>query len=374
MTSAGRISLTAAIWAALATAVLTGCGSGTPDVATLQVNQIGWDSLAVSLRFENGGLLGRKTKAVPKAVRFVVFSAKYDTLYSGSDSVIVVPDRLLGDGETILVEGCGEFPPDRVCEQQSVFASPKRVWSGLDVDYPSDLEYSRGDYRTRPVIERRRFGEEDWEPLPDAPVPMLAAHIRVAGSPDEGLRIALGQGGGRFDLRSVEGYRDFRFNLLSAFRDSGRAEVVFQVVAGEEGMESPAGSVRIALVDRSEEDLLEELQAIVREAGRRLVDTLQGVFGMGRTFVFIDAWSYDPRARRYSAELVFYSSGSSRDGWQDFKGRLEASGDGRYAVFRFREASSDAARRWRDAVGSDSLSLSPLGVATAGPGNSVRGW
>jgi hypothetical protein len=196
----------------------------------------------------------------------------------------------------------------------------------------------------------------------------------VAGSPDEGLRIALGQGGGRFDLRSVEGYRDFRFNLLSAFRDSGRAEVVFQVVAGEEGMESPAGSVRIALVDRSEEDLLEELQAIVREAGRRLVDTLQGVFGMGRTFVFIDAWSYDPRARRYSAELVFYSSGSSRDGWQDFKGRLEASGDGRYAVFRFREASSDAARRWRDAVGSDSLSLSPLGVATAGPGNSVRGW
>jgi hypothetical protein len=374
MTSAGRVSLTVALSAAWAAAVLTGCGLGTPDVATLQVTQIGWDSLAISLRFENGNLLGRRTRAVPRAARFAVFSASYDTLYAGSDSVIAVPDRLLGDGETILVEGCGEFPSDIVCEQQTVFASPKRIWSGLDVDYPSDLEYARGDYRTRPMIERRRFGEESWEPLPDAPVPPLAAHVLVAGSPGEGLRIPLGPEGGRFDLRSVDGYRDFRFNLRSAFRDSGRAEVIFQVVAGEEGMESPAGSVRIALVDRSEEDLLEGLQVIVREAGRRLVDTLQGVFGMGRTFVFIDAWSYDPRARRYSAELVFYSSGSSRDGWQDFKGRLEASEDGRYAVFRFREASSDATRRWRDAVGSDSLSLAPLPATTAGTGSSVRGW
>lgn len=340
--------------------VWAGC-SGSPEISTLKVTQTGWDTMHVALRFENRNLLGRGSRAVPGSVMFTVFSATYDTLYVGQDSVITVPDRQLGNSEPILVEACGEFGGDLVCEQQTVFASPKRIWSGIDVDYPSDAEYTRGDYRARPLVERRVFAGEDWEALPDAPVPPMTAHVRVAGTAGEGISIPIRPSGGRFDLRSGDGYRDFSFNLRSAFRDSGRAEVVFQVVAGKEGRETPAGSARIALVDRSEEELLQELQGLVRRAGNRLVSLLGDVFGRGRTYVFIDGWNYDSQKRRYEADLVFWTARGNRGGWQEMTGRLDVSVGGESAVFRLREASFRVEQLWNDRVDADTLTLGPLG-------------
>jgi len=354
-----------------AVAIIAFAGCGAPDIARLDVTQMDWDTLHVRLRFENSDLLGKRSPALPDSVSFAVFSASYDTLYAGSDTVMAVPDRRLGDAEAILVEGCGAFGSERIREQQTVFASPKRVWSGIDVDYPTDTDFTRGDYRVRPLVERRVFGQDDWEELPEAPVPPMTAHVRVAGTTEAGMRIPIRPTGGRFDLRSGDGYRDFRFNLRSAFRDSGRAEIVFQIVAGPDGRETPAGAVRIALVDRSEEELLAALQLLVRDAGNRIVTRLRDVLGGGRAYVFIDAWTYDSAERRYEAELVFWSRAPGRDGWQELSGRLVVFDGGEGAVFRFRDASDGVERAWMERVRADSLSL---GTLQADHSDRYRGW
>lgn len=350
---------------------LPGCAGGTPDVATLEVARRGWDTLAVTIRFEERDWLGRRSPVRPGSVAVAVFDAAYDTLYVGPDEIIAVPDGRLGDAEPILVEACGSFRAGPVCEQQTVFSSPKRFWSGLEVTFPTDEALERGSYSTRPTVERRVFDGEAWEVLPHAAMPPLSARVRVAGSGVDGIRLPLRTPAGSFDLASDAGYRDFRYHLRSAFRDSGRAEVVFQAFAGTDGHESPAGSVRVPLVDRSEEELLLQLEPLVRAAVRDLVERLQGFFGAERTYVFVNAWSYDALERAFEAEVELHL----RDGaWLEIAGVLRVTEDGRQAWFRRDRANGPAALRWEERIGPDSLSLRAGPPPTRADRPQTRAW
>ncbi|MBO6576322.1 MAG: hypothetical protein JJ896_16545 [Rhodothermales bacterium] len=340
---------------------------------SLQVERPSWDSLLVVLHFDEPA----RMTAVPQRPRFVqvtLFDAGYDTLYTGQDSVVFVPDGSLGPNEPVLVEACGVFETGQVCEQRAIHASPKRIQSDLEIDFPVDETMARGRYRLKPRIQRARFGTSDWENLDD-PIPnRLEARVRVLETEDAGMTVPMEVGGGRFDLRRADGYRDFRFYLLSAFRQYGRAEVEFQLQTTYQNGPLTVASTVLTLSRKTEEEQVADVSALAEAAGERVLEQVTGGRSTRRAYVFVNDWEYDAGTGRYMAEVELHWRFSRRGDWYELVGRLEADDTGRNARYTFVKANNDADRRWRAEIDGRVIELGDLPMPARTPDNPDLTW
>jgi hypothetical protein len=342
--------------------VASACGPSLPRVDSLQVERSSWDSLVVVLHFDRDLSRDSGQADFPHRVEVTLFDAAYDTLYAGSDSVIFVPDGTLGSNEPILVEACGVFDSGMVCEQRSIHASPKRIITALELEYPSDAEMARGKYRLSPSVERTRFGTNQWEEI-DAEIPgPMVATVRVLNTEDRGIRIPVSPTSGRFDLSRASGYRDYHFFLRSAFRDAGEARVEFNVMAAYANGPLAVGSSVVTVTRKSEEDQVAEVSLLAEQAGRKVLRRLSGLTGAGRAFVFVNDWEYLPETRRYRAEIELHWRTRGGRVWHELVGALEATDQGLGGHLELLRANPAARRRWRSEVRGEVMDLDALNL------------
>jgi hypothetical protein len=340
--------------------VIAGCGARLPEVESLQVEQPSWDSLLVVLRFEKPASIAA-TPLRPRHVIVTLFDANYDTLSTGRDSILFVPDGSLGPNEPVLVEACGVFDAGSVCEQRPIHASPKRIDTEFEVTYPLDPdEMARGRYQLKPRLRRARFGASDWEDVEGTIPDSVEALIRVLDTEDQGIRIPMRLTGGRFDLRQAAGYRDYRFYLLSAFREHGEANVEFRLVTKYRNGPLTVGSKVVRVIRKSEEEQASEVSRLAEAAGNRLLDALSGTSAGRRAYVFVNEWEYLTDTGRYSAEIELHWRPLGRRNWRELVGQLETGEKGDRARFSLKRANDEAQRRWRDEVTGDVMSLGNL--------------
>lgn len=350
---------------------LAACGAREPRIDRLEVYRSGWDTLEVALRFVEPRWPRPDRVLRPDSVRLLLFSAAYDTLYAGSDVRIPVPDRAVGDEESLLLEACGIFGYSMACEQRSVTASPKRVSARPTITWPDPgadrdgtvqvgPEWARGLWSLRPRVERQRFGSVEWEELPSARVPRLHLHVRVLGGESSGIEIPATGTGGRFDWSGDPEWAALRYDLRSAFRDSSEAPVRFDVHAAYATGHSPAGGVTLRVRALPEEEELRELSALVEEAAGTLSGHLFDQGGPGRLLVFVNDWSYDPESGRYHADVEIHRREGVFGRWQAAEGRFDVCVDGSRPVFTLEWAADEAVARWRSVAPSDSLVLPDL--------------
>lgn len=350
-----RLSVVAALLVAL-----VGCGAPLPEVESLQVEQPSWDSLLVILRFEKPASI-TATPLRPRQVIVTLFDSNYDTLSTGQDSILHVPDGMLGPNEPVLVEACGIFDAGSVCEQRPIHASPKRIDTEMDVTYPLDpVEMARGSYTLRPRLRRARFGASDWEDVDGIIPDSVEALIRVLDTEDQGLRIPMKLSGGRFDLRQAPGYRDYRFYLLSAFRETGEANVEFRLVTKYRNGPLTVASKVVRVNRKTEEEQASEVSRLAEAAGNSLLRVLSGSSAGRRAYVFVNEWEYLPEARRYRAEIELHWRPLGRRNWREIVGQLDTGEEGERARFTLTRANDEAERRWREEVSGDVLSLDDL--------------
>ena len=354
--------------------ILAGCGAHLPEVDSLQVEQPSWDSLLVTLRFEKPASI-TATPLRPRHVIVTLFDANYDTLSTGRDSILFVPDGLLGPNEPVLVEACGVFDAGSVCEQRPIHASPKRIDTEMEVDYPTDPEeMARGSYQLRPRLRRARFGASDWEDLEGLIPDSVEALIRVLGTEDQGIRIPMRLAGGRFDLRQAPGYRDYRFYLLSAFRETGEANVEFRLITKYRNGPLTVASKVVRVNRKTEEEQSSEVSRLAEAAGNRLLRTLSGTAAGRRAYVFVNEWEYLPDTRRYRAEIELHWRPLGRRNWREIVGELDTGEEGERARFTLKRANDEAQRRWRDEVSGDVMSLDDLSTSPSDEETGRDGW
>lgn len=338
----------------------SGCSSRKPAVDSFEVFRPGWDSAEVALRFVDRPLLGSGQVVAPDSVRFVLFSADYDTLYAGSVPSFVIRDRLLSDEEPLLLEACGMFGTGSVCDQKRIAASPKRVRSNLRVRFPSEPERAVAIWTVQPIVERQRFGTLEWESLEGAEVPDLSVMVEVERGEGTPLRFSLSGTDGAADLALLDGYPAFRYDLRSTQRDSGFALVRFSVVATYGDLEKSAGSTRLTVRSLPEEEQLREISVLVESAARILVERLFDPAATARAFVFVNEWEYDAERAQYVAEIEVHRRQGLFGRWDEAIGRLWVGIDGSLPVFRLEDAREPVRNHWRVIAPGDSLSLPSL--------------
>ncbi len=345
----------------IAALALTACGSRSGVVVTrFEVSRTSWDTLRVNVAFGVRRLLGDPRPIRPDETTLHVFDAAFDTLYAGPDPVIPIPDADLGSEERLLVEVCGAFGTHRVCEQRALRASPKRVRAEPDIEYPVDERFERGRFRFGFAVERRCFGEETWEPV--ARRRPVEGYILAYVDAEEGapVRVPFSRSRGRFNLASHDHYRDFRYALQTELFDGKEAAVRFDVYADLMGTDEPLTTVEKRIVRKTDEERMAEVAAFVREAGARVLERL-GIDPGRRAFVFVDEWAYDPGARVYTVTMdLHWTDGLFSRRWHELGGRLVVDEDGGEARFERIRANTEAERRWRGRVATDTLRITGL--------------
>lgn len=327
---------------------------------SFEVFRSGWDRAEVALRFVNRPWVGPGKPVSPDSVRYVLFSAAYDTLYSGSEPVFDIEDRLLSDEEPLLLEACGLFDRLSICDQRRLTASPKRVRSNLHVRFPSEPDGAVAAWSVRPAVERQRFGTVEWEPVETAEVPALSVRVAVDGGEGQPLRFGLTGGDGRMDLSRLDGYPEFRYDLRSAQRDSGVALVRFSAFSSFASAEKAAGATVLMVRSISEEEQLRELSVLVETAARDLVDRLFDPVSSARALVFVNEWEYDAERAQYTAEIEVHRRQGIFGRWDEATGRLWVGIDGSRPVFRLEGAEEPVRNRWQQIARGDSISLPSL--------------
>src|SRR5690606_36447320 len=142
-----RLGVVPPVWSVLLVGVvilLAGCSREPYVITHLDVLHEGWDTLNVRIAFAEQKHLGGNQRATPDTATALVFDASYDTLDAGPLAPIPIPDRQLGDRENLMVEVCGFFGDQTVCEQRSIASSPKRLRVASDISYPADPAYTKG--------------------------------------------------------------------------------------------------------------------------------------------------------------------------------------------------------------------------------------
>lgn len=335
--------------------VVAGCGLETAyRVDEVEVERRGWDTLEVGVRFVQDPALGGPTDAAPDTVALLLYGADYDTLYTGPGPTLVLDDEALGDREPLMLEVCGRFGGQAVCEQRGLFASPKRVRAATDIAYPDDALLERGRYAFAFEVERLVFGSDSagaaarWEPIAARQPITGYLQASVSGEMPGTVRVPFSDAEGRFDLARVDGYRDFRYSLRSRLHDEREARVQFEVYAGL-GSGRP---MRLAQIQRrvrlkTEDDRLLEVYAFVEQATEQLLTRLDVDPAGARAY--IDDWTFDEGARRYEIDIDVEWGGSfflrRRRG---VEGRLLVDETGEDAVFVLRDADRRTERRWED--------------------------
>lgn len=337
----------AVLLAALLLSNITGCESR-PDfhVSLVDLKQTSWESVEVSLFFEESDLFGNRVSVIPDESWITMFNSAYDTLYAGSDRVIPIPDIDLADREEILIEGCGVSNSRRACEQRSLRASPKRMEVDSAIEYPVNDAYDRGTYRFDYTMYRQKFAAEEWISIRprNPPETFLKSYIR--GDPSDAVEFPVRRSRNRFTLTGKPNYRDFRFNLRSHMMDSDSVQVNFDLFAllGRDPIRVSSDSVVIR--PKSQAERLSELALLVELAGGDILDRLQGFFGLKKAYVFINDWSYQSLTKMYVAEIELHWQSGFQSEWFDITGTLQIKSDGTAGQYEWQQGSRTAERRW----------------------------
>ncbi len=343
-----------------------GCGPRQAYVVeTLAVRHAGWDTLEVTARFGQRVLLGRARPAAPRALAVYLFDAAYDTLYAGAARRVPVPDAALGDRERLLLEVCGAFEAETVCEQQTVWASPKRLRLDPDLTFPDDAAFERGSYDLRVVVEREVFDASGWERIdrPDAVQGYLLAYVGEAAG--EAVRVPFSQTRGRFDLTRYAHFEDFRYHLKSQLLDRQEAAVRFDVYAGLNGQEAyRLASIEKRVRAKTDEERRMEVGFFAEQAAARLLERLDVDAHERQAGAYVDGWDFNRITGAYVVEMtvVWREGGRLFGRLHELEGLLEVQEDGAEARFLLRASNERAARRWRRHTRSEVLPLGTLDV------------
>ncbi len=331
-------------------------------VRTLAVERAGWDTLAVAAQFAGLSPWSQERPATPDAVAVYLFDAAYDTLYAGAGPVVAIPDGRLGDRERLLLEVCGTFDAQTVCEQQAVSASPKRLRLEHTISFPEDAAFERGSYDLRFAVERQAFDSSRWERI-DRPGSIEGYLLAYVGDADtEAVQVPFSARRGRFDLKRYAHFDDFRYHLKARLIDVQEAAVRFDVYAGLRGQ--PAyrlASVEKRVRAKTEEERLLEVRHFARQAIGQILERLGFAEHEQRARVYLDHWEFNRLTGVYLVELeMAWRQGGFFGRRYELTGLLEVKEDGAEARFVRRRANERAGQRWRDAAPGNLLMLDTL--------------
>lgn len=341
---------------------LAGCGERF-TVSEFNVTRVGWDTVRVDATWLERSAFGGQKPVDSADVRINLFDSNFDTLYSGQQRTIPVPDRDLGSEEKILVEICASHHDSSICEQQGLTASPKRFSVDHDISYPSTNDYDRGEYGASYKLERLRFDSDDWEQIELPPGFSRYIIASIDSSAGGAVQVPLRRASGRFNLKGLENYRDFRYYLLSDLLDHRAATVRFDFYAANRGESVLVASEKRTVKTKSRQTRELEAGIFMQEASRRIFSNLR-TFPIGtEEYSYLDNWSFIKVTNRYVIEMdLSWRSRFIRERWYELKGILEVNEDGSDPTFRIVSGNSRALRRWRDRFTSDTVSMAPLGV------------
>lgn len=342
----------------------TGCAAraeyAIPDI---QIDRSGWDTLRVDAAFVRNTLFGGTQSVEPETAAVHLFDASYDTLYAGAglqDHRVPLPDGELGDRERILVEACGAFAGQKICEQEVLRASPKRVRVQHDISYPEGEDFRRGRYDLHFTVERKAFGEEDWEPIHSAQQPRGYLLAYVESRRDEAVKVPLAGRQGRFNLAQYDGFRDFEFYLQSSLFDGRDAAVVFDVYAGLGANPEPVASTSKVVRVKTREERAETIRHLAQQAIEQVVERL-GAPEDSRVVAYIDRWEFNRFGHTYRAEMeVRWRGGGFFRGRYILEGTLKVEAAGTSARFERTGGNRRAEQLWEDVVGGSTLRLESL--------------
>jgi len=322
--------------------------TNSPDfhVSSVHVRQTAWDSVKVTVLFEESDLFGKRTPIVPDESWITIYNASYDTLFVGSESWLPLPDIELGDNEEILIEGCGLSNSRRACEQRSIRASPKKMEVSSAITFPVNEAYDRGTYRFDYTIFRQNYGGESWTRIRPQNQPETYLKAFVRGHASDAVEIPVRRTRNRFNISRFSHYRDFRFHIRSSMMDSDSAQVDFALYSllGEEPALISQDSVVIR--PKSQAERLDELAQLVELAGGDILGRLKGFFGLKKAYVFINDWSYQPLTKLYVAEIELHWQSGYQSEWYDMVGTLRIKSDGTAGQYEWQQGSRTAERRW----------------------------
>ena len=337
-------------------ALLVGCGGQEEYVVSdLTLQRDGWETLRVEADFAQRTFLGRSVPAEPDSTVFQLFDADYDTIQASPDPHLVVPDESLGSRERLIVEVCGLFGQQSVCEQRSLQASPKRVRAEPTITYPEGGDFKRGTYDVQFVVERQRYGRDTWERIRrDAEGISAYLMAYVGGKKQDAVKVPLRGSHGRFDLARHDDYDDFSFQLNSRLYEKDSARVFFELHAGLTGDATPASLATLERKVRTKrpEEHREDVRYYVSQAAGELIKQLTDSGAPGAQ-VHVQEWSYNSITQQYQVdvEMQWQTGGGFFFGEAyRLRGELRVRRGGHEAEFQLKEASRRARKLWNEQV------------------------
>jgi len=330
-------------------------------VTQLDVRRAGWDTLYVQVQFGERPLFSDIKPAEPERQTVTLFDASFDTLYAGGSLVIPLRDQELGNEERILLEVCGDFPGHLVCEQKTFAASPKRVLASDAIEYPTDSLFAQGRYHFDFEVERMHFGSKGWEPIHRRRPVEGYVLAYVDSLSRAAVKMPFRHNRGRFDLASLDNYRDFRYALHSRLFDGNQAAVHFDVYTDLSPFGKPSLSFEKFVTRKTENERRVEVAKFAEAAGRKIVGILKRFLGGRHAYVYINEWKFDAATRTYSTTMELHWKGAFFNAkWFDIAGRLDVHEDGSGAIFHLLDGNESAEQRWSQHIDGVALSLDSL--------------
>lgn len=314
---------------------------------SVEIERPNWDSLEVSVRFEQRTSIGRARRLEPDSMLVLAHSSDGDSLFAGSGTEFAFPDNRLGSRERVTLDVCGALRGRWVCEQATVSASPKRIHARADIDFPTDSDFRQGRFAIAAEVEREAFEGDGMETIRFEGAPSMIIEAFVDGAETSRVRFTARTSSGNFDLSGNPGYADFRFYLDSRMMDLGEALVHFVVYAGIETADEPVAHILHTVSAVRQVDRDANVQGFARQAGRLLADDLASFFGSRQVSADVHSWHLNEDQGRYEIDVEVRWRGSFFD-QRDYVliGVLEVGEGGESAVFSMREGNRSALERW----------------------------
>lgn len=342
----------------------SGCGARKEyAVERLEIDRDSWDTLRVDAAFAIRRAIGRPAIIEPEELSVLAFDEAYDTLFAGDTTIFPIPDASLGNREGIVVEVCGEFSGGRICEQEAIRASPKRLTVAETIRYPIDDNFTQGRFELDVSVERERMDGEGWEQVPfDGDVTGFLEAF-VEGAPEASVRVPFARPTGTFDLARHPSYNDFRFYLDSQLMDESEAQVNFLVFAGIDDDPELRGRSEHHISPVTDEERLANVQGFARQVAEHLIDELASFLGGRRATFHIASWNYDRESDRYEIDMGMRWRGSFFDNRAyEIEGQLEVNEDGSNASFQMLDGNRRGIERWDRRLGRDQVMFRRLDV------------
>jgi hypothetical protein len=244
----------------------------------------------------------------------------------------------LGSRTPVMVEVCGRFPGQAVCEQVPVAASPKRVRAAARIGYPAAADRERAVARVAVAFERH--DGRRWQPMTAPPGLGFALRAWVDGAPGDAVTAPLVPGRDTVRLTTDPSYDAYwlRLNERAFFGEGARVHLALLARWPGGGEAVVARAVR-TVQPPGDAERAAQVQAFARAAARGVARTLS--LPPDSAVVRVEAWRFDRIRQRYALDLALLlrdTTGAS----VPLKGRLEVGETGQEAVFR--EAVTDSLR------------------------------